>query len=75
MAYDKIKFPEFGSKITANADGSLNVPDCPYIVGITGGRTATEYSTLFRQIHESMNARYRQLSREQIGKVVQSVKR
>ena len=51
------------------------LPDCPYIVGITGGRTAMEYSTLFRQIHESMNARYRQLSREQIGKAVQSVKR
>ena len=51
------------------------LPDCPYIVGITGGRTATEYSTLFRQIHESMNARYRQRSREQIGKVVQRVKR
>ena len=36
MAYDKIKFPEFGSKITANADGSLNVPDCPYIAFIEG---------------------------------------
>ncbi len=51
------------------------LPDCPYIIGITGGRTPGEYSTLFRQILSSMNARYRQLSREQIGKVVQSVKR
>ncbi|MBQ7402749.1 MAG: NADP-dependent isocitrate dehydrogenase [Lentisphaeria bacterium] len=36
MAYDKIRFPEFGSKITANADGSLNVPDCPCIAFIEG---------------------------------------
>lgn len=51
------------------------LPDCPYIVGITGGRTAGEYSTLFRQILISMNARYRQLSAEQVGNLVATVKR
>jgi hypothetical protein len=51
------------------------LPDCPYIVGITGGRTALEYSTLFRQILSSMNARYRQLSKEQVGKLVASLRK
>ena len=36
MAYDKIKVPAGGEKITANADGSLNVPSNPIITYIEG---------------------------------------
>jgi uncharacterized membrane protein len=53
----------------------VTLPDCPYIVGITGGRTAAEYSTLFRQILSSMNERYHQLSKEQVDKLVATVRR
>jgi len=36
MAYDKIKIPEFGEKITMSATGALTVPDCPVIPFIEG---------------------------------------
>ncbi len=36
MAYDKIKIPGFGEKITMNADGTLKVPDQPVIPFIEG---------------------------------------
>ncbi|MDA3924902.1 MAG: NADP-dependent isocitrate dehydrogenase [Kiritimatiellae bacterium] len=36
MAYDKIKVPDFGKKITMNAGGKLNVPDQPIIPFIEG---------------------------------------
>jgi isocitrate dehydrogenase len=36
MAYDKIKVPDFGSKITMNSDGTLDVPDHPIIPFIEG---------------------------------------
>ena len=36
MAYQNIKIPETGSKITLNDDGSLNVPNDPIIPYIEG---------------------------------------
>ena len=36
MAYQHIKVPKDGEKITANGDGSLNVPDNPIIPFIEG---------------------------------------
>ncbi|MFA7171965.1 MAG: NADP-dependent isocitrate dehydrogenase [Kiritimatiellia bacterium] len=36
MAYDKIKVPNFGEKITMNSDGTLNVPDQPVLPFIEG---------------------------------------
>ncbi|MDD2599281.1 MAG: NADP-dependent isocitrate dehydrogenase [Kiritimatiellae bacterium] len=36
MAYDNIKVPNFGEKITLNSDGALNVPDQPVIPFIEG---------------------------------------
>lgn len=36
MAYDKIKVPNFGEKITMNSDGTLKVPEQPVIPFIEG---------------------------------------
>ncbi|HNX34170.1 MAG TPA: NADP-dependent isocitrate dehydrogenase [Kiritimatiellia bacterium] len=42
MAYDKIKLPSFGDKITMRADGTLNVPDLPVIPFIEGDGTGPD---------------------------------
>jgi isocitrate dehydrogenase len=42
MAYDKIKVPANGEKITMGADGKLNVPDHPIITYIEGDGTGPD---------------------------------
>ncbi len=42
MAYDKIKLPSFGEKITMRADGTLSVPDQPVIPFIEGDGTGPD---------------------------------
>jgi len=42
MAYDKIKLPSFGEKITLRADGTLNVPSQPVIPFIEGDGTGAD---------------------------------
>ena len=42
MAYDKIKVPVNGEKITMGADGKLNVPDHPIITYIEGDGTGPD---------------------------------
>ena len=42
MAYDKIKVPANGEKITMGADGKLNVPDHPIITYIEGDGTESD---------------------------------
>ena len=42
MAYDKIKIPSFGEKITMGADGALKVPDQPVIPFIEGDGTGAD---------------------------------
>jgi isocitrate dehydrogenase len=42
MAYQKIKVPADGQKITLNKDASLNVPDRPIIPYIEGDGTGVD---------------------------------
>ncbi len=42
MAYQHIKVPASGAKITTNADGSLNVPDNPIVAFIEGDGTGVD---------------------------------
>lgn len=60
----------------ANNFGKTPIAPCPYLVGIpTGDRTAQEYAQLLRDIFSSMDARYHQLSREQVGKAIGSIRK
>ena len=42
MAYEKIKVPATGAKITMGADGKLRVPDCPIIPFVEGDGTGPD---------------------------------
>ena len=55
--------------------GKKKLSECPYLVGVSGAKNAMEYSHLLRKIVTDMDARYRQLSREQIGKAVGTARR
>ena len=50
MSYDKIDIPAKGEKITANADGSLNVPNCPIIPFIEGDGTGVDISPVMKKV-------------------------
>jgi isocitrate dehydrogenase len=50
MAYDKIKVPADGVKITANADNSLNVPDRPIIPYIEGDGTGVDITPVMIKV-------------------------
>ena len=39
MAFDKIRIPEFGEKVTMGDDGELNVSDQPIVTFIEGDGT------------------------------------
>ena len=42
MAFDKIRIPEFGEKVTMGDDGELNVPDQPIVTFIEGDGTGRD---------------------------------
>ena len=50
MAYDKIQVPADGTKITVNADFSLNVPDRPIIPFIEGDGTGVDITPVMRKV-------------------------
>ncbi|HLP40184.1 MAG TPA: NADP-dependent isocitrate dehydrogenase, partial [Fibrobacteria bacterium] len=50
MAYDKIKVPADGVKITANADNSLNIPDRPIIPYIEGDGTGVDITPVMIKV-------------------------
>ncbi len=50
MAYDKIKVPARGKRITANADFSLNVPDCPVIPVVEGDGIGVDITPVMRTV-------------------------
>lgn len=50
MAYDKIQVPADGSKITVNADFSLNVPAHPIIPFIEGDGTGVDITPVMRKV-------------------------
>ena len=50
MKYEFIQVPTAGSRITINADGSLNVPDRPIIPFIEGDGTGVDIPPVMRQV-------------------------
>jgi isocitrate dehydrogenase len=50
MAYQHIKIPATGKKITVNKDFSLNVPDQPIIPYIEGDGTGVDITPVMRQV-------------------------
>jgi isocitrate dehydrogenase len=50
MAFDKIKLPATGEKITANADNSLNVPNHPIIPFIEGDGIGVDITPVMRSV-------------------------
>jgi len=50
MAFDKIRIPSSGKKITANADNSLNVPDQPIIPFIEGDGIGVDVTPAMRHV-------------------------
>lgn len=56
--------------------GKEILPECPYLIGLSNPkRNAAEYSLLLRQIVDAMDARYRQLSKEQLSKAIITVRK
>lgn len=53
MAFDKIKVPTTGEKITANADGSLNIPDNPILMFIEGDGIGYDIMTASKRIWDA----------------------
>ncbi|TYP95382.1 isocitrate dehydrogenase (NADP) [Fodinibius salinus] len=53
MSYDKITPPENGTKITVNADGSLNVSDNPIIPFIQGDGIGIDITPTMRNVLDS----------------------
>jgi isocitrate dehydrogenase len=59
MAYDKIKIPAQGKKITANADNSLNVPDNPVIPYIEGDGIGVDITpVMIKVVDAAVNKAY-----------------
>jgi isocitrate dehydrogenase len=50
MAYQHIKIPENGTKITANPDNSLNIPDKPIIPYIEGDGIGVDITPVMQQV-------------------------
>ena len=50
MAYQHIKVPTQGQKITVNADSSLNVPDQPIVPYIEGDGTGVDISPVMIKV-------------------------
>ena len=50
MAFDKIKAPDSGEKISVNADNSLNVPDKPIIPFIEGDGIGVDISPVMMKV-------------------------
>ena len=50
MAFEKIKIPDVGEKITANADNSLNVPDNPIIPFIEGDGIGVDITPVMKAV-------------------------
>lgn len=50
MAFDKIRVPSSGKKITGNADNSLNVPDQPIIPFIEGDGIGVDVTPAMRHV-------------------------
>jgi isocitrate dehydrogenase len=50
MAYQHIQVPDGGEKITANADGSLNVPDQPIIPFIEGDGIGVDITPVMQRV-------------------------
>jgi isocitrate dehydrogenase len=50
MAYQHIKVPDTGKKITASADGSLNVPDNPIIPFIEGDGIGVDITPVMQRV-------------------------
>ncbi|WP_127477166.1 NADP-dependent isocitrate dehydrogenase [Sulfurivermis fontis] len=57
MAYDKIQVPADGTKITVNADFSLNVPDRPIIPFIEGDGTGVDITPVMRKVVDAAVAK------------------
>ena len=50
MAFDKIKLPADGEKISVNSDGSLNVPDQPIVPYIEGDGIGVDITPVMRKV-------------------------
>ena len=50
MAFDKIKVPADGEKISVNSDGSLNVPDRPIIPYIEGDGIGVDITPVMKKV-------------------------
>jgi isocitrate dehydrogenase len=50
MAYQHIKIPENGTKITANPDNSLNIPDNPIIPCIEGDGIGADITPVMKEV-------------------------
>jgi isocitrate dehydrogenase len=57
MSYDKIQVPADGTKITVNADFSLNVPDRPIIPFIEGDGTGVDITPVMRKVIDAAVAK------------------
>ena len=53
MAFDKIQIPATGEKITANADGSLNISDNPILMFIEGDGIGYDIMTASKRIWDA----------------------
>ena len=53
MAYQHIKVPEEGTKITANSDNSLNIPENPIIPFIEGDGIGVDITPVMRKVIDS----------------------
>ncbi len=53
MAFDKIQIPATGDKITANADGSLNISDNPILMFIEGDGIGYDIMTASKRIWDA----------------------
>jgi len=50
MAFDKIKLPADGEKISVNSDGSLNVPDRPIVPYIEGDGIGVDITPVMKKV-------------------------
>ncbi|MDA8362635.1 MAG: NADP-dependent isocitrate dehydrogenase [Gammaproteobacteria bacterium] len=57
MAYDKIKVPARGERITVNADSSLDVPDHPIIPVVEGDGIGVDITPVMRNVVDAAVAR------------------
>jgi len=57
MSYQKIQIPSQGEQITVNANGSLNVPNCPIIPFIEGDGTGVDITPVMKEVLDAAVAK------------------